>query len=188
MRQNTSRYGESAAPPQRLTGSRNAVRAHVHARTALLDLLTIDPDVLAIFNDDAFESVVEMAGRMGAMGEALACRAGLTGRAALFAPDATVRPPAEYQALNETYTHEVRRLMPVLEARLVALVVDTWHLGWPWLVFELRESYVRLLNILITGDGFLGAFGVTLPAPPLPESGESRDAYLARLRTFYTPR
>ena len=181
MRQNTAPYGESASP----TTTRRSVHpqsAHTSSVGTLLVLLVRDPTVQATFGE--FE-VADTAYRLGELGERLAQRAGLPGRAALLELSVTVWQTPEYQALNDTYTRQVQAALPELETRLKALVFDVWQLEWPWLVYELREHYVGLLTSLITGDNWTGSFGTTLPPPPPPNSGESRDAYFRRLRGFY---
>jgi hypothetical protein len=83
---------------------------------------------------------------LGQLGEAIARRAGLPGRATLFEPGAAVPVTAQYRRLKDTYEWQLKETLPALESRLGALVYDTWQLEWPWLVYELREHYVRLLN------------------------------------------
>jgi hypothetical protein len=175
--------GKRPNPLRRVTGSASsrAVRAHVLARTALLELLARDPAVIAVFAD--FAPLSDLAEQLGRLGEDLAHRAGLDRAAFLDRPPTAL--PAAYQALNVTYARAVRDRLPALGTHLKRLVFDTWHLEWWWLVHDLVEHYARLLHSFVTGEGWAGTFTVTLPSPPPPTSGESRDAYLKRLSTFY---
>jgi hypothetical protein len=167
-----------ATPLRRVVGSPQAIRAHLLARTALLDTLSHDPGVTAAFSECG--EVNDLAFRMGELGEHLARRAGLPGRAALFTGDKTV--PAEYQALNARYTRLVADAINGLSQRLMTLVYETWQLEWPWLVLDLLEHYQRLLNSIITGEGWAGAFGeAPRPAPALLP-GETVETYLRRIR------
>jgi hypothetical protein len=179
--------GAEKNPARLLLGPDKANRAHVLGRTALIAVLARDTRVTGTFGE--FD-IADLASQLGALGEDLARAAGLPGRAHLFAPEATVPLTAEYRALNDRFTEQLQRTLPALRQRLEALVYDVWHLEWPWLVFELLDHYQRLLNSLTTGDGWAGSFGLpapTLPAPPAPTRGESREAYLRRLRAFYPP-
>lgn len=172
----------AAHPLRRLVGPPRAVRGHLLARTALLECLSGDPRVLAAFTE-ACGAAFDLAFALGALGEGLAHRAGLAGRADLFSPvGRTVSVHPEYQRLNAQYTDAVAAALPALEPPLLALVYDTWRLPWPWLVWELRELCTRLLNSLVTGDGWRGSFGAPRqPAPP-PRAGETLEAYLGRVR------
>ena len=166
-------------PLRLLVGPAKAKRAHVIGRTALLDLLIRDAAVVAAF-DAACGAVTGLAMQLGAFGERIAHRAGLPGRAHLFDPNAPQVPVLpEYQSLNATYVRVRSAARPVLEQHLKALVFDTWQLEWSWLVFELDQHYDRLLNSLITGDGWSGSFSV----PPLTlHPGESGTSYLQRVQ------
>jgi hypothetical protein len=80
LRQNTPRMGaEQKNPLRRLVGPPNAIRAHLLGRDALIDVLSGDPTVTATFG--AFATTSDLAAELGQLGEAIARRAGLPGRA-----------------------------------------------------------------------------------------------------------
>lgn len=152
------------------------MRVHAIGRTALLDLLIRDPAVVAAFNEEC-GAVTDLAMQLGALGERIARHAGLARRADLF--DANVVLPSEYESHYATYARAFTEARPALEQRLRGLVFDTWGLEWPWVVYELDQHYGRVLNSLITGDGWTGSFSVP---PPAPQRGESGASYLQRVQ------